>query len=236
MATFSELQDEVLTLIVDTPTSVQDLVPTYVKRAVLDLQKRHNFKVMEAVSSTFTTTAGSHELGSVPSDWKELRDTPYLLRNDGTTKDLIWAEDLDAVRDAYAVSDTDETGEPETVVRGLPSNVAGATKFNVWPYSDSNSDYSGGEYRVIVPYWKFLTALSADGDSNWLTTYAEEFIVAKAAQRAFLADWDENRAAVQATIAQGALQELLRFVKRSEVAAVDTLVPHQDVNYPKLRF
>ena len=50
MATFLELMTEVRGNIIDLPTFVTNNVPSYVNRAIRELQNKHNFKVMEADS------------------------------------------------------------------------------------------------------------------------------------------------------------------------------------------
>ena len=56
MATYGAIQTRVQQIIIDLPSSVTAQVPTLVKEAVRSLQVKHNFKVMEALSS-FTTAA-----------------------------------------------------------------------------------------------------------------------------------------------------------------------------------
>ena len=235
MATFAELKSEVQTIIIDLPTAVSNLVGMLVNRAMKDLQKKHDFKVMEATSNVFVTTANSHVLGSVPSDFKKFRGRPYILHNDGEVDHIGTAIDVTAVERVYGRNDTGTIGQPAYIVDPEPDDENNTRSFQVYPLSDGNSDYSDGQYRVYVPYWKFLTNLSADGDTNWFTNNAEEYLIYRAAARGFLLDWDPENAAIWQGLATDELRTAKNTDKYNRLGSVKTLVPRLDVNAPRLR-
>ncbi len=89
MATFTDIQDRVEAAVIDLPATVLAAIPNLVNAAMRKLQSRHNFKVQETATAATLTTLASHTLVAVPSNFKEIRGTPYMLRNDGSTRDLI---------------------------------------------------------------------------------------------------------------------------------------------------
>ena len=194
MATFAEIKTRVETRVIDLPAAITAEVGTLVNAAMKTLEQKHNFKVMQTETAQLVTTAASHTLAAVPTNWKEARLKPYIVENDGTTIKLTMATDRSAILSAFALSDTTDDGEPQAILEAEPTDDTGAASFEVYPFPDGLSDFSNGEYRIVIPYWRFVTALSADADTNWFTVHAEEYLVAMGASKGFLLDWDEPRA------------------------------------------
>jgi len=215
-------------------------VPTLVKEAVRELQKKHNFKVMEALSS-FTTVAETRELGDVPSNFKEFRNRPYELLSTGFHRELQIATDRKVAEETWGSADAEaeaETlmGQPEMILMGEPSDDDGTMVYEVFPYSDSASlweDSDAGEYRVRIPYWKYLTVLSASDDTNWFTVNADTYIVYKAASEGFFDNWDEERGTLWLQKAQAQWTEVLNADKRLRLSGVTHLVPNPDARRPR---
>lgn len=234
MATFSEIQTRVTRRVIDAPVAITAEVPALIVAAVRSLQNAHNFKVMEAKTSSLTTTDGSHALSAVPSDFKEYRGKPYVLRDDGTVKRLLVAPDEKEAFRMYSPTATDDTGEPVVLVDPEPSSEAGARTWDVYPLPDGGADWDDGEYRVVVPYWKYLADLSDDADTNWFTVNAEEYLVAKATSEAFFLNWDAEKGAYWEQKAAIWRREAIDIDKMLRFSQVETLVPYQGVNDPKL--
>ncbi len=237
MATFLELQNAVAGIIIDTPATTLAQVPTFVKEAVRQLQTLHNFKVMEAETSIFVTATGTRTLGAVPSNFKQFRGKPYEILADGTVRELMNAADRAAVLREFGdtrggEADTEVmSGPPAVVLRSEPSDDLGTTVFEIYPLPDGLSlyaDTSAGEYRVVVPYWKYLTALSANGDQNWFTNNAEEFIKYQAAAEGFFHDHDEERGTLWTQKAQAKLKDIMLRDKILRLSGVQALVPSPD--------
>lgn len=217
--TFGELQDEVNLSVIDTPTAIQTMVPTLIKRAVRKLQQRHNFMVMKATAS-FTTVVGARTL-TRPTDWKEARGKPYVFEEDaGRPRDMFWGLDAD-LQAKHGVSLTLDIGMP----RGLSEDDENA-QLKIYPAPDGTSLYDDGEYRIYVPYWKFLPALSAASDTNWFTENADEYIVYQATADAFALNEDEDRADYWRKRAATEREDLINADKRRGAATVDVLVYH----------
>lgn len=243
MATYSELQTEVATNLIDVPTAVQALIGTYLNRALKTLQVRHNFEVMKATTGVLITAADTRVLSAVPADFKEFRLDPvngvgpYLIHASGDTQELQIgygraSVEADIPTDAGGENEDDTVvGPPQLILRSEPTSEAGASNFEVWPLSDGLSLYANsdaGEYRIVIPYWKFLTALSASGDTNWFTTNAEEWLLCQATAYGFFTNEDEERATIWTQRAAEKLQEVIGRDKRLQVSRVQTLIPHPD--------
>lgn len=230
---YSEIQDEVLRNLIDTPTAVQEGVPDYINRAMRTLQGKHNFKVMEA-EIDYTTTEGTRVLSAtMPTRFKEWRLEPFCLADDGTWWELTWAPNITAVRRMW--SDEDE-GAPQALYEAEPSTDDYVNAIEVYPLPDGNSDYDNGEYRISVPYHAYVADLSADADSNWFTTNATEWLIFQATAEGFFTDWDENRATVWTQRAANKFDEVKMLDKRKRLGGVRELVPHwQGARKPMLR-
>lgn len=232
MATFAEIQSEVETRVIDTPAAVVAAIPGLINRVIRKLQKNHNFKVMEA-EQAITTTVDDQSLGSVPSDFKEFRDFPYYIEEIGRFQRIEIAAGKDGPGQYFG---TEDEGYPLVLLDGTPSDVAGTRTWTVYPIPDGNSDYDDGEYRIVVPYWKFLPELSGS-ESNWFTVNGEDFLIAQVTAEAFAIDWDENRMAVWAQLAAPYREDLIKQDKMYRLSGVTELVPHwQGARTPRLRF
>jgi len=230
MATFLELQTEVRTAIIDLPTAVSNLVPTFVKRAVRSLQTDYNFRVMRALGS-FVSTEGVRILGARPADWKEARGRPYRLGFNGSTSRVNWASSRAEV---FASIAAQAVGIPRFILEAEETE-AGVSNFELYPLADGNSDFGDGEYRIYVPYWKYLADLAADGSTNWFTVNAEEFIIHTASGYGFQYDWDENRMAVWRQTGEAFRRQVIKRDKLAVLSEVETLVPHwAGANEPKI--
>lgn len=233
--TYLDIQTEVRQNIIDLPTTVTNRVPSLINRAMKEMQQRHNFQVM-ASTLQLNTTLDTRTLGSLPADFKEW--------NKGAGGQAFWLSDAGAWTKVTFASQTaarlafDEvldSGSPVILVQSDPSDIAGGATLSVYPLPDGNSDYSDGEYRLYIPYWKYLAALSANGDTNWFTVNADEYLIHQATAYGFLADWDEERFGIWRQIAEEKYDKAVKADKRFAVSGLDTLVPHMDVYAPGLR-
>lgn len=225
--TFATIKTEVLGNIIDTPTFVSGNVGAYVNRAMKKLMQKHNFKVMEA-EEAYTTTAGTRILGMRPSDWKQPRGRPYYIDAFGSPRQFHWVSEKSQAIFSTGDSTTFDTGSPRYLYEDdLPQEL------NVFPYPDGLSDYSDGEYRITVPYWKYLGELISDGDTNWFTDNAEQWLIFRATADAFYADHDEARAQLWESRAALEYRDVLVLDKTRRLAEVDTLVPHIGARMPQ---
>lgn len=221
---YGEIQTEVAGNVIDTPPFVQSNIPFYINRAIRKLERRHNFYIMRALTPVFVTTEGVSTLGAVPADFKDWRARPYMVEFLGRVLPLATAVDPVEPQIAFGISvDTDQR-MPYVVYR---DNTSGTDTFYVAPLPDGNSDWSDGEYRIYVPYWKYLPDLAAEADTNWFTENAEEWVMYRATALAFEADHDLVNAQYWQKKADGEFAEIISFDKRLQFQGTDTLVPHQ---------
>jgi hypothetical protein len=237
MATYNELQTRVQHIVIDLPVSVTAQVPTLVKEAVRKLQTKHDFEVCKAVSSVYTTTIGERVLTPLPSNWNKWRGKPVTIEPDGSVLELgVFSDRFDAEREWG--SELASPAEPELIMgppRGLllsePTDELGTRNVEVYPLPDGLSLYTGvggGEYRIVLPYWRFLTTLTNSTDQNWFTNNAEEWIVFMAAAGAFFLDWDEDRGTLWTQRASAEWKDILLRDKYNKIAQITEIVPHRD--------
>lgn len=225
MATFLELQERVEANVIDLPTPVQNAVPRLINKAMKKLQRKHNFQVMKTVSNTNLTTIATRALMVVPSDWKEWRGKPWMVDEEtGRMTQLAIAPDNEQMRVLF---DSTDDGPPQ-YLQIAQEDDTGVGNVNVWPLPDGNSDYADGEYRIFLPYWRFLPDLSADGDSNWFTVNADDYLEYSATSEGFRMDWDKAQADSWRTDAMIEYADVVRTDKMKALSGVDALVPHPD--------
>ena len=227
MATFVGIRTRIAAIVLDMPATLSAEVPNLVNDGLKFAMREHNFWCMKAEAS-FTTTAASATLGAMPADFKEFRTRPYYTTYDGTVKDVNMSKDyVDA--NVYVGISTSDVGYPQLISPSIDE-----ASLLVRPLPDGASDYTDGEYRVTVPYWKYLDELSADSDTNWFTDKGEQFLINYAAAEAFARDWDEDRSKVWAMRRDASWTSLLKLDKIKSLSGDMTLVPHNGARRPHI--
>jgi hypothetical protein len=253
---YSTLQSRVQTRVIDLPTAVQAEIPTLINDAIHFLCAQHNFKVMEAQTS-YITTAAAHIIGQIPSDWKEQRDNSYYISNVGWTKELAWQPSRLYINRRWAPADPNQIGPPRDIFLGEseidtapdpgnPDQDMSQLNIEIFPFPDGQSDWPDGQYRIRIPYWRYLPDLSAGTDHNWFTDWCDRFIVDYASADAFMLDWDEARAGLWMAKAVGPkwdgftyntlggwARQAINRDSSFRFAPGKTLVPRRDVNAPR---
>lgn len=233
MATFSQLQTRVAHIIIDTPASVQAEIPTLINEAIRELQRAHQFKICES-SISATTALNTRTLVARPSNFQKWRDFPYLIDDQGQVRGLEWAASRVAAAREYGLTEGGEAdadllnGEPVALVETDPTDELGTANIEVFPLPDDRSLYTDGNYRIVIPYVKYLTPLAATGSQNWFTNNAEDFIAYRAAALGFFQDWDENRGTTWTQLAQSKMREIIKQDKYERISKVRELVPQHN--------
>lgn len=221
MATFSAMQSRVQSELIDVPSSLVALVPTWINAGILWVQAQHNFQVMQAetvyVTPAVSQTNPTHILGQIPSDWKCKRENPYFVTFLGVPYRMGWQASRPDMYRKWEAADVNQIGMPADLLIGEPVNSTYPDPSNpdneladlnieFYPYSDGSSDWSDGNYRIHLPYFRYLAPLVASGDQNWFTQDGPgaEFCVRYAVTQGFLFNEDESRAAVHAKACFGA--------------------------------
>lgn len=233
MANFTTLQTRVKRRVIDLPTAVTAEVPTLINEVIRDLADEHNFRVMEA-EATFTTADGTRLLGTI-ADLKEIRSKPYIRIGQGGalgTRNIAFIPTKVEVVKLYSIDDTAAAGEPRHLLQ-IVKDKDTVADFEVYPFPNTASQWNDGNYRVVIPYWKYLADLSDDADTNWFTTNVVQYIVLEATSRAFYLNWDENRGALWSERAAVHGRRAVKVDKRSRLGRSTTLTPRYDVNATK---
>lgn len=232
MTTFLELRTDVQVLVIDLPPAVLAAVPRLVNEAIRSMQRGYNFRAMEVVTP-FTTATGVLQLGTI-ANFKEYRDKgPYILRQYTRGRKLLTAIDSDV--DQAVLASTSLPQPPEFVINTVNQST-GAWTFSIAPYPDINSDWPDGNYRIVIPSYNYTAPLVNDGDSNWFTNNANDFIVYKATAEAFGRDWDYDSMALWLQRADEKLKEIKKADKTNRLSSVDALVPMwRGANQPQVR-
>lgn len=200
MGDFATIQAEIQRRVIDLPAHVSNDLGSFVNRAMRDLQVDHNFRCMKATFEAQTTVAVHALATATPSNWKAPRDAPwYTWEDTGQQTFVEWIEDDAELARLYSLTDPNDKGPPvHLFARFSQTESTVIPDIEVYPFPDGLSDWGAapaGEYRLVIPYWKFLADLTGSA-SNWFTVNAEEYLISQAAGHAFMADWDEKRAAV----------------------------------------
>lgn len=232
MSTFLAIKTDVAQLIIDLPANVQSAVGTLVNGAIRSMQRGYNYRAMEA-SNTFVTAEGSLALGTI-ANFKEYRDKgPYMLRQLSRSKKILTALSTDV--DMAVLSNVDFPLEPEFVINSVNQST-GVWTFTLAPYPDTNSDWDDGNYRIIIPSYVYTSDLVNDGDHNWFTDNAADYITYKAVAEGFARDWDYDSMAIWLQRASEKFKEVRKADMSSRLSSVDSLVPMwRGANQPQVR-
>lgn len=225
MATFAQLKTRVKDYLIDVPTKTDALVGAWINRAVRVAEEQHNFRHMEALHEA-TTTVSTRKLDDKPSDWKENREPPYFLREDGSTREMAWSPSGTDMRRQFDVEDTDDQGDPDFLLET-------ETELHVFPFPDGASDWdSDFEYRIKVPYWAYTAELVNDGDTNWFTDKAEWYVTFFAVAEGLLFNRDTQEATLYLERAATEYGRVRTVDKRARALSPRQLVPRVGVFGP----
>lgn len=210
--------------LIDVPASISSSVTaTWINAGIFWLQAQHNFQVMQAETLYVTTstpalgTSQTHIIGQIPTDWKCKRGIPYFAEFIGNVQQMEWLAEREYVYRKWGIADFNQVGPPCELLIGEPENAQfppvpsspsnNLTGLNIecWPFPDGSSDWSDGNYRIHVPYYRYLPALALAGDTNWFTLDGPqaEFVIRYAVWQGFLFNEDEQRASVHKAVALG---------------------------------
>lgn len=239
MATNGDIQARVLRRVIDAPPSVVAEIQDLVNDAIREAEDRTDFPWMSS-QIAYTTIVNQRTLGAVPGDWKKWREKPYYTEfTDGKARGLIIPPNDAAA--SMAIS-ADRTDRPYYLTRSDLVAATGSSDFNVYPLPNGLSDYADGEYRVTIPYWRYLPDLSANSDTNAATVDRElvQFIIQWASKLAFELDWNSMGAGGggQAEYWERLAEKSWLRIKRREgtnvLSGVNTLVPHMGADDPHI--
>lgn len=222
MATYLDIQNRVLTRLIDTPTKVAAEVPALVNTALRILQDMRDWKCMETWADVVTSVAAvNHLLVARPADWKVANGKPYYTYDaNSRSRNIEWRTDRRYVYDTWGT----RCGHPQDMVDIIDkSQTDGTSNFYLWPNPDGASTYTDGEYRISIPYYRYLAPFAQSTDTNWFSLNCDNFLVYQATALGFLIDWDESNAAVWEGLAQREYAMKSKQDKLREMSNVQTL-------------
>lgn len=229
--TFLEIKTEVEGNIIDLPAFVTNSVPALVNAALVDIQVDHNFKVMEATLEDQLTTVSDTTLVAAPDRFKEFRGRPYYVQNTGDVRYLDYSPDKSSVLTLFP---RDKTDRPRVLTLSDPIDENLAMNLEVYPIPDGLSDYLDGEYRITIPYWRYVTPLASDSAVNWFTANADRYLVERATSLGFAKDHNYEAMALWAETAEKWRLKAIKRDKLLRLSGVETLIPRwEGVNTPR---
>lgn len=217
---FGQLKTRVQRRIIDLPAAITAEVPDLVNEAIRDLEDFHNFHVMRAITSA-NTVVDTRLLLPAPADFKNFRNAPWRENATGNTQRLATTKSRDEAVQAFG----EREGSPHLLLHD-EEDVQGQADIEVFPLPDGTSDFPDGEYRINIPYWRFLPELTSDSQTNWFTNNAAQYIIDKATAEGFALNWDEARAAFWEQKASQRRAQVLNLDKRFWIGDADTFVYH----------
>jgi hypothetical protein len=241
VATVAAIVERVERRVIDLPSHVQAETETLVEKAYREIQRAHNFDVMERRLG-LSTTSGDPSLGTLDeasaSLFKEFdpEQKPFWTDDSGETSFLEIAFSEAQVRAMFNQDASLGVGRPRVLLwrhQAGAEDHPGDIELKVYPVPDGLAQTSDGEYSIQVPYYRYLTFPST---SDWFTNNAEWFIIFAATAEAFLLNQDPQQAAIWQAKADKELREVIRVDKRLKVSPVSVLVPYRGATEPKLRF
>lgn len=256
VGTYQELQTRVQTRLIDLPTAVQGEVPQLINEALFEMQSRHNFKCMEGDLYCFTqynnrtlqqgasanpiqpplfpwpgqgTVVSNMPLqAGLPGGFKQFGDgsEPTWVRyQDGSIRFMTVMPDRRAIYGTYNEGDN---GFPVGMLVVPPTDNDNDSTLQVYPLPDGLSDWPDGEYRIQIPYFRYLPNLIQTTDSNWLTLqpHGEHFIIDWATAEGFALDWDTGHEQEWKAKAELSLKHIVMSDKKFRLSAVNELAFH----------
>ncbi len=233
MVNYAGLQTRVNRRVIDLPAAVVAEVPDLINEAIRALQDFHNFRIMRK-SQTATTVLNTRKLERLPTDWKAFRGRPYYTSANGPVTQMTVAPNAQAALKAYGAVNADTVGTPRVLV-AREIDDGGNEDIDVYPAPNDLSDHPDGNWRITVPYWRYLTALLNDSDTNWFTVNAHRWIINKATADAFALNWDAEREDKWLAKAIAAQAEVTNLDKRQWLAGVSTFVTYRGASEAKIR-
>lgn len=230
MPTFGELKTRLQRWVIDSNTGLTAETSALVVKGWKEVQKRHNFHIMQAEVSA-TTSITTTVLASAPSNWKERRGDPWLVDASGNTTPISWAPSKNEMIKQFETSNTTTgTGQPAFILEAANSDEVSPPNLEVYPLPNVLSDYSDGNYRIVIPYWKYLSQPSDSADTDWLMQNVDWVILFHALAHAFWLNWDPENAALWEQKAEAELKKEKILEKKTRVSRSGILTPRRNVN------
>lgn len=210
MSTRSQIQAEVLRIVEDHVDVVTAAIPTHIQRAQRAIESRCAFLVQYA-----TVTYQVEPLSSSyakPADFLGVRRAPYFIETSSSSGYKRLRED----------PDFESRGLLTT--QGVPKywRDENDASFSFWPIGDGlgPSGTTAGAYDVVVPYYKSLSALASDNDTNYWSQNFDDVLAWRAAAFVF-ADMRDPQANWWSAVAAARFNEIRSQLRRNRARQQD---------------
>jgi len=227
---FSELQSTIEEYLLDLPSDTVALVPTWINQAVKDAEKRHNFRNMERTLQ-IVTTPNIRLQATAPVLYKQSRSDPFLIRNDGGVDEIDWAPSRSDMNRQYGDSTIIDIGSPQFILEIFDEDND-ATEFHSYPFPDTQSLYTDGNYRLSLPTYEFSALMVQGSDSNYVTNNAEFYVIYKAVEYGMFFNRDEERAIAYKSLAEIQYKIFKKWDKRKRIQRRNELTISLGANRP----
>lgn len=183
MADFETVTARVKDIIIDETDIVANNAGQYVNDAIREFQERMNVDDMRAKVEIVTDVGAADPqiLGvfdTVLPSFKGPRETPYIMHGDGVEEPMVFARSGDLIRNNFDTASSTDIGAPQALYKDEDANLL------VFPLPDGNSLNGDGEYRINIPYWKYLPELTGS-QSNFFIDRMKNAVTYKAAAMGF---------------------------------------------------
>lgn len=212
--------------IIDANDEVMALVYGYIKRAVHDLEDLRLFRVNREVL-TVVTVEDQRKLDDLPSDWNGIRKNPFYVDGTGAKGRMTWLPDTEELDKSYSEDPADKGPPAEVLVT--------EDELEVYPLPDglaaTGSVYSDGDYRVHVPYWKYLPDLTPAQTNYFFNSdsLTLRYIEEKTTAEALLFNRDREEWMTWGMKAQGTLKKIKMEMKYQALPRDINLAPRRSV-------
>ena len=224
----SELQTHVENYVLDITPGITSLIPIWLNEAVRKAATRHNFQFMKAEAAA-ETSEGERQLLARPARWKERRARPWLLRQDGSVREIEWAPTQSEMIRMYGQAAPAE-GSQNPIDDGRPRYLLEElSHITVFPFPDNKADWDDGNYRVYIPYWELPASMESNSDTNYIAQHAPFYLIYSAASSGFFYNRDEERGNMYMQKAEREFRQLRTEDKLAQMIDRPTLVPKPGV-------
>lgn len=191
MATLGEIKAEVKRIVEEDLTELTSEITTHVNRAQRAIEDMCSFRVQHAASVMQVTR--SELVYELPTDFVSIRNKPFYntsvsraSETSGTNLSDIDRTFLEELPSFNGLGNSRASGKP--TYWGIDSSTADlGERIAFWPIGDGlgPSASTTGAYEIVLNYYKRLSTLTADSDTNWWSINMDDVLSFRAAALLF---------------------------------------------------
>ena len=207
MANLAEMVAEVKRIVEDRVTVLDAAITNHIQRAQRSIEDKRLFPQQKAtVTTNVSTLLGSAFL--YPSDYIAVRDALHYKKTATDTK-YTFMEEVESIEHLGIKADV--TGPPKYWVHD-------ATAIVIYPTPDDLGFGAFSSYEIVMPYWKRLSTLEVDADSNYWSLHMDDVLAWKAAANVF-SELRDPMAQFWNAVAMARFKEIVGDFKRGKLNA-----------------